>query len=584
ASLLGGNATVAENGTVSTSDIGGTGKANVNDAVASVKASTATAQSAADTAQATADKGLNFRANAGATDKVSLGETVTFADGTNTTATYDADSNTYKYSVVDAPTFAGQVTAKGLNASNQKVTGVAEGAINSSSTDAVNGSQIKSISDSTASLLGGNATVAENGTVSTSDIGGTGANTVEGAVSNLKNQATKAKTTVTSGLNTEVTKTTNDDGSTNYQVATAKDLTLDSVTSGNTILNKSGLSFVGTDGVATGPSITASGINAGNQVITNVSDGTSNNDAVNVGQLNKVKSRVDDVQGLADSAKTSADNAKTSADNAQTSADNAQTSANNAQASADNAQLSAGNAQTAAGNLTAKVLGGNATYDKDTGAISVSDIGGTGQSTVNDAVASVKKQATEAKTTVTSGLNTEVTKTTNDDGSTNYQVATAKNLVVDSVTAGNTVLDTTGTTVVGKDADGNSTKAVYGASGTNLTGQDSSGNPISANYGLTNSTIKDGAGNSNTSTASSNTLADNKGNSTAQDATGTTVSNGTNTAVYGADKTDYKDKDDKVLTSVGKDGLSITGADGKAGPSITASGVNAGGQTVTNVG
>ncbi|MEN8322299.1 hypothetical protein ABFP09_15905, partial [Acinetobacter junii] len=74
---------------------------NANNAQTSANA----AQSTANTALTEAQKGLNFRANAGATDKVSLGETITLADGTNTTVTYDAATNTYKYNVVDAPTF-----------------------------------------------------------------------------------------------------------------------------------------------------------------------------------------------------------------------------------------------------------------------------------------------------------------------------------------------------------------------------------------------------------------------------------------------------------------------------------------------
>ncbi|WP_061526906.1 ESPR-type extended signal peptide-containing protein, partial [Acinetobacter venetianus] len=111
------------------------------------------AQTTANSALTEAQKGLNFRANAGAADKVSLGETVTLADGTNTTVTYDAATNTYKYSVVDAPTFTGTVTAGnlatggtlsvtgvsnlngGANLNNQKITNVAAG---TASGDAVN--------------------------------------------------------------------------------------------------------------------------------------------------------------------------------------------------------------------------------------------------------------------------------------------------------------------------------------------------------------------------------------------------------------------------------------------------------------
>ncbi|MEX5538648.1 hypothetical protein ABFV54_26435, partial [Pseudomonas syringae] len=147
----------------------------VSDAVASVKAAGAAAQ-------ATADKGLNFKANNGTADNVALGETVTLADGTNTTATYDSSSNTYKYSVVDAPVFSGVVKANGFDANGQKITDVGNGTIGANSTDAVNGGQISTISNSTKTLLGGNAKVGTDGTVTTTDIGGTGQSTVSDAV------------------------------------------------------------------------------------------------------------------------------------------------------------------------------------------------------------------------------------------------------------------------------------------------------------------------------------------------------------------------------------------------------------------
>ena len=60
-----------------------------------------TAQNAANTAQATADKGLGFAVNGGAADKLALGDTVNFADGSNTTATYDTATNTCKYNLND---------------------------------------------------------------------------------------------------------------------------------------------------------------------------------------------------------------------------------------------------------------------------------------------------------------------------------------------------------------------------------------------------------------------------------------------------------------------------------------------------
>ncbi|ONN47822.1 hypothetical protein AC056_18485, partial [Acinetobacter genomosp. 33YU] len=66
---------------------------NQNVTTAQNTANTALTNAAA--AQATADKGLNFSVNGGTTDNVKLGETVNFADGTNTTAVYDPTTNTY---------------------------------------------------------------------------------------------------------------------------------------------------------------------------------------------------------------------------------------------------------------------------------------------------------------------------------------------------------------------------------------------------------------------------------------------------------------------------------------------------------
>ncbi|MBF7683525.1 YadA-like family protein, partial [Acinetobacter sp. B5B] len=153
----------------------------------------------------------------------------------------------------------------------------------------------------------------------------------------------------------------------------------------------------------------------------------------------------------------------------------------------------------------------------------------------------------------------------------NIKYGLNRNLDVDSVTAGNTVLDTTGTTVVGKDANGNSTKAVYGASGSNLTGQDSSGNPISANYGLTNSTIKDGAGNSNTTTASSTSVSDPNGNSATTTASGNTVKDSQgNSSSYGATGSSIKDNAGNT-TETTASGTNVTDKNGNSN-SLTATG------------
>lgn len=67
------------------------------------------------------------------------------------------------------------------------------------------------------------------------------------------------------------------------EVTLNKNITVDSVKAGDTTINNDGLTVNG------GPSVTKSGINAGNKKITGVEAGTDDKDAVNVSQLNDVK-------------------------------------------------------------------------------------------------------------------------------------------------------------------------------------------------------------------------------------------------------------------------------------------------------
>ncbi|MBZ0431848.1 trimeric autotransporter adhesin Ata [Acinetobacter baumannii] len=202
------------------------------------------------------------------------------------------------------------ITKDGINAGGKKITNVADGinakdAVNksqldnlaakqnatddaavkydSTSKEAVNGSQIHNISNSIKNSIGGNTVVNPDGSLTTNNIGGTGKNNINDAISEVKNTAKKAKTTVTEGDNIVVKETVNKDGSTNYEVSTKKDLTLNSVTTGDSVLNNNGLT------IKEGPSITKEGINAGGKKITNVADGINAKDAVNVDQLTKVK-------------------------------------------------------------------------------------------------------------------------------------------------------------------------------------------------------------------------------------------------------------------------------------------------------
>ncbi|HAV5576593.1 TPA: trimeric autotransporter adhesin Ata [Acinetobacter baumannii] len=174
-----------------------------------------------------------------------------------------------------------KVTLKGKDGT--VLDNVKAGHISSTSKEAVNGSQIHNISNSIKNSIGGNTVVNPDGSLTTNNIGGTGKNNINDAISEVKNTAKKAKTTVTEGDNIVVKETVNKDGSTNYEVSTKKDLTLNSVTTGDSVLNNNGLT------IKDGPSITKDGINAGGKQITNVADGINAKDAVNVDQLSKVK-------------------------------------------------------------------------------------------------------------------------------------------------------------------------------------------------------------------------------------------------------------------------------------------------------
>ncbi|WP_312266957.1 YadA-like family protein, partial [Neisseria sp.] len=279
------------------------------------------------------------------------------------------------------------ISDAGLNANGKKVSNVAAGDIASGSTDAVNGGQLYNTANSVANVFGGNAGVNPDGTVSMTNVGGTGANNINDAISAVNQAAVQAKTTVTAGDNMVVTPSTNADGSTNYTVATAKDVSFDSVTAGSganqVVLNDSGVNVGGNT------YISDAGLNANGKKVSNVAAGdiaSGSTDAVNGGQLYNTA------------------------------------------------------------NSVANVFGGNAGVNPD-GTVSMTNVGGTGANNINDAISAVNQAAVQAKTTVAAGDNIVVTPSTNADGSTNYTVATAKDLTVDSVTAGNTVINNDGLTI-----------------------------------------------------------------------------------------------------------------------------------------
>ncbi|QLD63830.1 YadA-like family protein [Acinetobacter sp. MYb10] len=154
----------------------------------------------------------------------------------------------------------------------------------------------------------------------------------------------------------------------NVSVELAKDIQVDSVTAGNTVINNDGLSITG------GPSVTKNGIDAAGNKVTNVAEGSiaqSSKDAVNGSQIHNI---------IGDGAFQGGD--------------------------------------------------GN----------TITNIGGTGATNINDAISSINQKAGQ-HSTVIAGQNMTVTETTNSLGGKEYKVATADDVKFNTVTANTVTAD-----------------------------------------------------------------------------------------------------------------------------------------------
>ncbi|MBR7718786.1 YadA-like family protein, partial [Acinetobacter nosocomialis] len=118
------------------------------------------------------------------------------------------------------------------------------------------------------------------------------------------------KVNFTGDDNLTVAQTNETDNEGNIKVALNKNLKVDSVTTGTTVIDTTGVKVgdnvqLGSTGliIAGGPSITTSGISAGNKTISNVAAGVSSTDAVNKGQLDSAITNINNnVGALANSA------------------------------------------------------------------------------------------------------------------------------------------------------------------------------------------------------------------------------------------------------------------------------------------
>lgn len=210
-----------------------------------------------------------------------------------------------------------------------KISGVAAGEVSKTSTDAINGSQLhqtnENVAQNKADIAQNKADIAQNKAdiaANRADIDKNKADIAQNKtdIKNLDNRVTnveelaKKHTTVTAGDNITVTEDKNKDGGKEYKVALDKDINLDSVTTGQTVMNKDGLK-IGKDVSVTATAVTAGktsisdegvkvgdktyisdkGLNANDQKVTNVAAGElseTSKDAVNGSQLYKTNQEV----------------------------------------------------------------------------------------------------------------------------------------------------------------------------------------------------------------------------------------------------------------------------------------------------
>ena len=156
----------------------------------------------------------------------------------------------------------------GKAGAERTITNVAAGRISATSTDAINGSQLYAVTSEV-----------DKGVAYAGDVKGAG------AADNKFTQKLGAQTNIVGGVTDESKLTDGNigvvsNGTNTLNIKLAKDVKVDSVTTGNTVINNNGLTVGGKTYV------TNKGINANNQTITNVaSGGTTDSNAANIGDV-----------------------------------------------------------------------------------------------------------------------------------------------------------------------------------------------------------------------------------------------------------------------------------------------------------
>ena len=262
---LGGNAALGDDGHLTMTNIGGTGKDNVNDAIAAANTKVAAGDNITVTSTTNADGSKTYTV---ATKKDLVVDSVK-AGGTTV--------NTDGVTIANGPSIT---KSGGINANGKKVTGVLNGDISPTSTDAVNGSQLHATNtklDNVANALADTHFVVDTKATTGGELDGT----------SQADQKIKSgnKVTLQAGKNLKAKQTNSTDGA-QVEFSLKDSISLTQVTAG-TGANQV---VLGNDGVQVGGNtyINKDGLNANSKPISNVADGVKSKDAVNKGQLDAV--------------------------------------------------------------------------------------------------------------------------------------------------------------------------------------------------------------------------------------------------------------------------------------------------------
>ena len=225
-------------------------------------------------ASVTAKNGMALGSNT----KVANENAVAIGAGSETAAAVATPSATINGT---AHNFAGvnpaSTVSVGKAGSERTITNVAAGRISAASTDAINGSQLYAVTSEI-----------DKGVTYAGDV------KAAAAAANKFTRKLGEQTNIVGGV-ADTSKLTDgnigvvSNGTDTLNIKLAKNVKVDSVTTGNTVINNNGLTVGGKTYV------TNNGLNANNQKITNVADGqvaAGSKDAVNGGQLHDAKNEV----------------------------------------------------------------------------------------------------------------------------------------------------------------------------------------------------------------------------------------------------------------------------------------------------